>query len=455
MIETVSELNGILTFRLQGVDVSVANALRRCILSDIETLVFRDILFTKNTSAFTNEVLKERFACVPLHSRDPKLIGAEVKLVKKNEAAETIFATSDDFTIKGKPANLFRRFKIDDEEYPLELVRLRPSIGLKPGEEIEMSCVIGTGKSSESGQFSVANKCSYGMTQDQAAADAAFVSSTESRENWNRLDALRHVVPDSFDYVIQSTGAYTNKDLVQKACEVLIHGLHVMEVRVKTATSTMPNCFDAIMVGEDYTLGKAMEYAILKQEGVAYATFSKPHPHDKDGVLRVSTEEDVNLRIVRAKVHLIHLFTKLSEDFGGVFPKSAIEKMEAFKELDLAAKRAYLAEEYASIDLAKVPDDELDELATALLHGKVKKVRTTVAQAVEEEVPKDAKVEDSKEADATEDSAPIEAKEADSKESDPKEDAPILDEAKVQDPKNELVEEKPTEEKKKRSRKKT
>jgi DNA-directed RNA polymerase alpha subunit len=379
MISNVSNLNGTLTFRITEVDASIANALRRCILSDIETLVFRDITFTKNTSSFTNEVLKERIACVPIHSRDTKIIGQKVTLHFKNEGAEACFATSDDLYMDGKPANLFNRFKIDEEEFPLELVRLRPSIGLATGEEVEMNCVIGTGTAGESGQFSVASKCSYGMTQDHAASDAAFVSSTESRENWSRLDARRYVVKDSFDFIIQTTGAYTNKDLVQKACEVLIHGLHSLQVVVKPATSTMANCHDVIMLGQDYTLGKAMEYAVLKQEGVAYATFSKPHPHDKDGVLRITADE-VDLRVVRAKVHLIHLFTKLSEDFGGVFPKSALEKLEAFKEMDLAGKKAFLAEEY-TFDITKMPEEELDGLATALLHGKVKKARATVAQA--------------------------------------------------------------------------
>jgi DNA-directed RNA polymerase subunit L len=262
---------------------------------------------------------------------------------------------------------------------------------------------------------------------------------------------MRHVVPDSFDFIVQSTGAYTNKDLVQKACEVLIHGLHVLATKVKPAASTMPNCYDVVMVGEDYTLGKAMEYAVLKQEGVAYATFSKPHPHDKDGVLRISTEEDVNLRVVRAKVHLIHLFTKISEDFGGVFPKSAVEKMEEFKGLDVAAKRAYLAEEYASIDLSKVPEEELDELATAFLHGKVKKART-VAQAVEE--PAKAEAKDDSKAEAKDDSK-AEAKDDSKAEAKDDSKAEAKDEAKDDPNPNEAAEDKPAEEKKKRSRKKT
>ncbi len=41
MIKDIKTDNGYLTFNLSGVDVSVANAIRRIILSEIETVVFR------------------------------------------------------------------------------------------------------------------------------------------------------------------------------------------------------------------------------------------------------------------------------------------------------------------------------------------------------------------------------------------------------------------------------
>jgi DNA-directed RNA polymerase subunit L len=440
MIENVSELSGVLSFRLT-VDTSIANAIRRCILADIETLVLKDIMFTKNTSACTNEVLKERFACVPIHSRDVKWIGKTVTLEKNNNTAEPIYATSNDFQMDGKPVVLFTPFKIDDEEYPLELVRLRQSIGLKPGEEVSMSCVIGTGKPRESGQYSVASKCSYGMTQDHEVADAAFSSSTESRENFNRLDAYRYYVPNSHEFVVQSTGAYTNKELVQKACEILIHGLHVLTAIAKP--STIENGYDVCLVGEDYTLGKAMEYALLRQEGIAYAAFFKPHPHDNDGILRVSTLDDVSLRIVRAKVHLMHVFTKLAEEFGGVFPKTAIEKMEAFQSMDVAAKRAYLQQEF-EVDISKIPDDELDEMATAMLHGKVKKARIASMEKEAEEAKVEAEEKPKQEA---------EEKPKQEAEEKPKQEAEEKPKQEAEEKPKQEAEEKPKQEEKKRKTK--
>ena len=77
-IENVSEDNNdILTFTLSGVNVSIANAIRRTILSNIPTVVFRTAPYeenkaniTVNTSRLNNEILKQRLSCIPIHITD-------------------------------------------------------------------------------------------------------------------------------------------------------------------------------------------------------------------------------------------------------------------------------------------------------------------------------------------------------------------------------------------------
>ena len=65
-IENVSEDNDILTFTLSGVNVSLANAIRRTILSDINLVVFRTTPYEANkanimtnTTRLNNEILKD------------------------------------------------------------------------------------------------------------------------------------------------------------------------------------------------------------------------------------------------------------------------------------------------------------------------------------------------------------------------------------------------------------
>ena len=74
IITITSEENNTLFFTMSNIDYSLANSLRRIILSDIPTVIFRtfphneskvDII--ENTSRLNNEILKQRIGCIPIH----------------------------------------------------------------------------------------------------------------------------------------------------------------------------------------------------------------------------------------------------------------------------------------------------------------------------------------------------------------------------------------------------
>ena len=62
---------------ISNINCSLANALRRVILANIPTVVFRtspyeknDATFHINTSRLNNEILKQRLSCIPIHISD-------------------------------------------------------------------------------------------------------------------------------------------------------------------------------------------------------------------------------------------------------------------------------------------------------------------------------------------------------------------------------------------------
>ena len=74
-IKNFSEHSDVLYFTLHGVEVSIANAIRRTILSDIPTVVIETDTYEKNqctilvnTSRLHNEIIKQRLSCIPIHS---------------------------------------------------------------------------------------------------------------------------------------------------------------------------------------------------------------------------------------------------------------------------------------------------------------------------------------------------------------------------------------------------
>ena len=65
--------DNILKFTLSNVNVSIANAIRRTVLSDIPTVVFKTTpqeenhaQIITNTSRLNNEILKQRLSCIPI-----------------------------------------------------------------------------------------------------------------------------------------------------------------------------------------------------------------------------------------------------------------------------------------------------------------------------------------------------------------------------------------------------
>ena len=76
-INNVSEEHGIMRFTLSGVNLSLANAIRRIMLNNIDTVVFRtetsevnQCKIEVNTGRLHNEIVKQRLSCIPIHSTD-------------------------------------------------------------------------------------------------------------------------------------------------------------------------------------------------------------------------------------------------------------------------------------------------------------------------------------------------------------------------------------------------
>src|SRR6056300_379939 len=104
-----SEENNTLYFTLSNTPTSLANSLRRIILSEILTVVFRTFPHSEskvdiitNTSRFNNEILKQRIGCIPIHINDSEFPIEEytIELDVKNDSDSTILLTTKDFKIK-------------------------------------------------------------------------------------------------------------------------------------------------------------------------------------------------------------------------------------------------------------------------------------------------------------------------------------------------------------------
>uniref|UniRef100_A0A6C0LCI7 DNA-directed RNA polymerase RpoA/D/Rpb3-type domain-containing protein n=1 Tax=viral metagenome TaxID=1070528 RepID=A0A6C0LCI7_9ZZZZ len=331
-IEKVSDADGTLRFTLSGVNVSIANSLRRTILSDIRQVVFKTAPYeenkaniTINTTRLNNEILKQRLSCIPIHIQDLEmpLQNYVVEVDVENQSDNIIYVTTEQFKIK----NITRDEYLSEEDtrnifppnsytgYFIDFVRLRPRIseGI-PGERIQLTCELSIGSAKEDGMFNAVSTCSYGYTIDEERSVEILSQKQQEwkdegktkeeiafdSKNWTLLEGQRVAKKDSFDFIIETIGVFENAQLVKTACSILIDKMKELSdtmgkdnLQMEPSINTMKNSYDVILENEDYTVGKVLEFMMYAKyfedaKTLTFCGFKKMHPHDSDSILRIA-----------------------------------------------------------------------------------------------------------------------------------------------------------------------
>lgn len=336
-----------LHFTLSNAPVSTANALRRIVLSDIQTLVFRTFpheanraTFHVNTTRHHNEILKQRLSCVPIHISDPDFVHAdyECEIHVSNKEDRVMYVTTEHFKVKKRDTGAIIKMWKGREIFPpdpdtgdyIEFARLMPKVAdYNDGEELHITANFDMGFAKQDSAFNVCCTCAYGCTPDKVKQETAWekivaeqqkqksgAATAEEgsgsgsvhdeslrlqKENWKLLDAQRIVSPDSFDFVIETLGVFTNEEILRKACDIMKIKCETFITAIETspernivpADVTIPNAYNVILRREDYTLGKALEHMLyskhfLGDRSLTFCAFKKAHPHDDDSYIQLA-----------------------------------------------------------------------------------------------------------------------------------------------------------------------
>lgn len=363
-IENPVDADGKLSFTISGINVSLVNALRRTIISDIPTVVFKTSPYEENkanilvnTTRLNNEILKQRLSCIPIHISDLQmpLKNYILEVNVENITDTVIFVTTEHFKVKNITTNQYLSEKDtraifppnDYTGYYIDFVRLRPKITEEiPGEKISLTCEFSISTAKDDGSFNVVSACSYGYTPDNTRIDQELRKKIQlwkdegfteegikfESKNWKLLDALRITKPDSFDFIIQTIGVFTNYELFNKACEIIIARLTELDTIIETdeltinrSLNTMENSYDIILEDEDYTIGKSIEYILYTKffentKTLSFCGFKKMHPHDNESIIRLAYHEPTDKSVVRQNMKesvtiAINVFSKIKKEF--------------------------------------------------------------------------------------------------------------------------------------------
>ena len=369
-VSNVSEENNVLRFTLTNINVSFANALRRIILSEIPTVVFRafphdknDVDITVNTSRLNNEIIKQRMSCIPIHITDIDFpIKDHVVEISKSNDTDTIeYVTTEDIKILNTKNGKYLESSAVKKIFPpdpmtryfIDITRLRPRLSdTLPGEEIAMKCKMSVASAKENSSFNVVSTCSYGATMDPVKVNSVWTEKSKQlkkekktpeeieyiKKDWMLLDAKRLILPDAFNFIVESVGVFSNMSIVEKAAQIMLNKLSKFtddiqskDGMIEASKTTIANSYDIRLEGEDYTLGKTLEYILYAKHYVmssktsdktlTYCGFIKPHPHIDVSIIRMgfkdAIENDVVISYLTSAANdALAIFNSIKSDFA-------------------------------------------------------------------------------------------------------------------------------------------
>lgn len=331
LINNLSEENGILKFTISNCNVSYVNALRRAIISDILCLVIKgyphennDVTIYNNTTRLNNELLKQRLCSIPIYVDDIDNFPYQDYILvidKENETNEITYVTSEDFKIKNIKTDKFLNQAEVRKIFPanimtgdfIDLVRLRPLISNeKQKEGIKLEAKFSISSAKVDGMYNQASTCSYGNSLDNVRIKDMWQEKLATlkgnydkdaieiiKNNWFLLDAKRINLENSFDFVLETIGVYSNFKLLELACENIIKRLKQQldnvvsnQELIYKLQDTMENSYAIKLENEDYTIGKILEINFYDKNfnetrELDYVSMLKKHPHDNFSIIKL------------------------------------------------------------------------------------------------------------------------------------------------------------------------
>lgn len=375
-LATVDGSPNTVTFQVKPTNVAYVNTLRRMVLTGVESVAFRsdmndkgtttDVVVTENTTPMTNEMLADRIGLIPIHVEDPSTWNPDeyiFRLNVVNETADTKPVLASDFEVlrKGRPEDdptpvpntqFFRPDPVSKETCLIAVLKGRQANQNPQKISLTAKATVGIGR--EHIRFSPVSQCSYAYTIDPDEArqqqfferwlinnkkvDPKSLEKDQARKEllereFQTMEVQRCYLinekgePFSFDFVIETLGIQTVRDIVTQALKnisakclkyaSLDKGNLPENVRIQPADARMKG-YDFIIQFEDHTLGNLfqtwMEDNLMNTGEITFVGYKVPHPLRDEMVLRVGVDDGKELS---ARIALAKAATALSQMFDG------------------------------------------------------------------------------------------------------------------------------------------
>jgi DNA-directed RNA polymerase subunit L len=350
-----------LKFEVDGCNTSFVNAIRRTILSDVETVSFNiddyqnsDLKVINNSSSLHNEFLLHRLGLIPVNVEDVDGFNPDnykFVLKKQNNTNKLMNVTSKDFKVTnletGIEEDVTKFFPANDITKDHILIITLKNNPTGEGEEvhIEGKCSKGTGR--ENSRFSPVSCIVFVNKRNDDRAQQAFeehISQLDEKPNAEELKVLakrfdieegdryffvdENGDPNRFEFTIETVGIIPPGEIFKRACKKLVQKLNHFNrnldmalnsnessIEIRESSGVMSG-FDITIKDENHTLGFLLQTYINKLNEGVFVGYMNPHPLQKEIKIRVNFNDDdintVKSIFEKTTTYLIGEFTKLS-----------------------------------------------------------------------------------------------------------------------------------------------
>lgn len=298
---TLSKNGYRLDTEFKNVPVAFVNGLRRILLSEIPTVVIRDVQILDNSTKMIHEMLKHRVEMLPINVRpEESAVIRDTKIELRYLPPATpdltrksaVEITSDDFAIDGPRPGII--LKDRDLDQPLYFMRLQPteSIHVKASLAVETKgtsqVCVATFKNHIDPELAKLDKDSYvavaGDDDNERAMLAKIFDNYEIQRSYARDDEGR---PYWFDFSLESIGVTPAKDLLKQAATIFKKKI---ETWCENPIQREEGDWYSIETEEEgHTIGALAQILIYNQK-VNYVSYRIVHPLLPKMIVRFSSK---------------------------------------------------------------------------------------------------------------------------------------------------------------------
>jgi DNA-directed RNA polymerase subunit L len=279
-----------LSSEFRNFPLTFVNGLRRILLSQIPTVVIRDVQILDNTTQLPHEMLKHRMELLPvdvLHTDAHIIKDCSIQL-KITGVTENTEITTDDFEITGGRKDVLMRDR--DLKTPLLFLRMRK------GETVHVKAKLAVEKASQVCTASMAyhvdperaenDKKKYvDQGGDPRVFDNFYIQKSYSIDDIGR--------PNWIDLGVESVGVQPPKDIMKLAVYELRHQVDqwVTNALERITRESEKNVCNIKLDQGGHTVGALVQEVMYHSKDVNFVSYDIPHPMKPTMIVRWCSEK--------------------------------------------------------------------------------------------------------------------------------------------------------------------